>query len=103
MLPNGQVLQALDDLSAHSGGKTGVQSLAQVFLTRNEALQHAHAGNQIAQGFHLYAGGGVNCRAKIRSIGECSGLFRTILFDSSLYGIFCQTGSCICTAVNQIG
>ena len=97
------VFQAFNNLSANSGGKTGVQGLAQVLLIGDQALQDAHTGGQIAQGLDLHAGSRVNGREEIGSIGECNLLVCAILGNGIVDGILGQSGDCIGTAINQIG
>ena len=97
-----QILQALDNFSAHSGGKTGIQSLAQVFLIGDEALEHAHAGRQIAQSLDLHAGSGVDGGEIIGGIGEGDLLVSAILGDGIVDGALHEAGDGITAAIDQI-
>ena len=96
------VLQALDDLSAHGGGKAGIQCLAQVLLVGDQALEHTHTGRQIAQGLYLHAGSGINGWEAVGSIRESNFLVCAILGDGFVDGAFGQAGNRIGTTVDQI-
>ena len=97
-----QILQTLDDFSAHSGGKAGVQGLAQVFLIGDQALEHTHTSRQVAQGLDLHAGGSVNGGEIIGSIGECNLLVSTVLFNGRIHSALYQAGDGVGTAIDQI-
>ena len=97
------VLQALQDLRAHGGGKTRVQGLAQVLLTRNQALQHAHTGGQVAQGLDLHTGSGVNGGEEISGVGEGDFLVRAKLGNGIVDSALGQARHRVGTAIDQIG
>ena len=96
------ILQAFDDLSAHSGSQACVQCLTQVFLVGNEALEHTHASRQIAQSLDLYAGCSINSGETVGGIGECYFLICAVLGDGIIDCAFDQTGNCIGAAINKI-
>ena len=97
------VLEALNDFRAHGGGKTGVQRLTQVLLIGNQRFKHAHAGGQVAQGLHLYAGSGVDGGEEIGSVGESDFLVRAVFGNGIVDRALSQAGNRVGTAVDQIG
>ena len=90
------------DLSANSGGKTGIQRLAQILLIGDQALQHAHAGNQVAQGLDLHAGGSVNGGEKVCGVREADCFVCAVLGDGIVDSAFGQAGNGIGAAINQV-
>ena len=78
------ILEAFDNFSANSGGKTGIERLSQVFLVGDQALQHTYAGRQIAQGLYLHTGSGINGGEIISGIGKCDGMVCAIFFDGCI-------------------
>ena len=95
-------LQALKDLGTDSGGQTGVERLSQILLIGDEALEHAHAGGQIAQRLDLDAGGGVDRGEEICGIGEGKLLLRAVFGNGIVDGAFGQARNGIRTAVDEI-
>ena len=96
------VLQALDDLRPHGGGQAGVQCVAQLRLVRDQALQHAHAGGQVAQRGHLDAGSGVDGRKEVGCIREGYLFIRAVFFDRGVHRALGQAGHRVGTGKDQI-
>ena len=96
-------LEALDDLSADGGGKTGVQRLAQILLVGDEALENAHAGRQVAQRLHLDARGGVDGGEEIRGIREGDGMVCAILCDGVIDCALGEASHGMRAAIDEIG
>ena len=97
------VFQSLKNFRADSGSKAGVQRLTQILLIGDQALEHAHAGGQVAQSLDLYAGGSVNGGEKVCGIGEGNLLVCAVLGNGVVYGTFGQSRNGIGTAINEIG
>ena len=97
------VLQALDDLRAHGGGQASVQRVAQLGLVGNQALQHAHAGRQVAQRRHLHARGGVDRREEIGRVRKRDLLLRAVLRNGVVHRALGQARDRVGTGKNQIG
>ena len=97
------VFQSLKNFRADSGSKAGVQRLTQILLIGDQALEHAHAGGQIAQSLDLYAGGSVNGGEKVCGIGEGNLLVCAVLGNGVVYSTFGQSRNGIGTAINEIG
>ena len=97
------ILQAFDNFSTDSGGKTGIQGLTQIFLIGDQALQDAHTGDQVPQGLDLDTGGRIDGGEIISGIGECDGLIRAVLCDGIVDCAFGQTGNCITACIDQVG
>ena len=83
-------------------GKTGIQRLSQILLVGDEALEHADTCRQVAQGFDLDAGGGVDGREEIGGVRERNGLVRAVFGDGVIDRTLGQAGDGIGTAVDQI-
>ena len=96
-------LEALDDLSADGGGKTGVQRLAQILLVGDEALENAHAGRQVAQRLHLDARGGVDGGEEICGIREGDGMVCAILCDGVIDCALGEASHGMRAAIDEIG
>ena len=96
-------LEALDDLSADSGGQTGIERLPQILLIGDEALENADAGGQIAQRFDLDAGGCVDGGEEIRSIGEGNGMVRAVFFNGAVDCTLGQASHGMRAAIDEIG
>ena len=97
------VFQSLKNFRADSGSKAGVQRLTQILLIGDQALEHAHAGGQVAQSLDLYAGGSVNGGEKVCGIGEGNLLVCAVLGNGVVYSTFGQSRNGIGTAINEIG
>ena len=96
-------LQTLKDLGADSGGQTGVERLAQILLIGDEALEHAHAGGQIAQGLDLDAGGGVDGGEEIRGVREGNGMVCAIFCNGVVDCTLGQASHGVRAAIDEIG
>ena len=96
------IFQAFNDLRAHGGGKTGVQSLSQILLAGNQALQNVHTGRQIAQGLDLHTGRRVDRGEEVGSIGECDFLVCAVFGDGVVDGTLGQPGHSIGATVDEI-
>ena len=96
------ILQTLDDLGAHGGGKAGVQRLAQVVLIGDQALEHAHAGGQIPQSLDLYAGGGVNGGEEVGGVGKGDRGVGAMLGNGVIDGALGEARDGIGTGIDQI-
>ena len=96
------ILQALDDLRAHGGGKARVQGRADVVLIGDEALQNAHTGGQVAQGLHLHAGSGVDGGEEVGGVGESHRRIRAVLGDGIVDGPLGQARHGVGAAIDQI-
>ena len=95
-------LETLQDLRAHGGGQARVQRVAQLGLVGNQALEHAHAGGQVAQLGHLHAGGGVDGREEVGGVREGDGSVRTVLGDGVVHRTLGQACNRVGTGKNQI-
>ena len=96
------IFQALDDLRAHGGGKPGVQRLGDVVLVGDQALEDAHAGGQVAQGFHLHAGGGVDGGEEVGGVGESNRGVGAVLGNRVVDGPLSQACNGIGTGIDQV-
>ena len=96
-------LQALKDLGTDSGGQTGVECLSQILLIGDEALEHAHAGGQIAQSLDLDAGGGVDGGEEIRGVREGNGMVCAIFCNGVVDCTLGQTSHGMRAAIDEIG
>ena len=98
-----EILEAFNDLSAHCGGKACIQSLAQILLIRDQALQHTHTGGQVTQSLDLHTGSGIDGGEEIRGIGERDCMVSTVFGNGIVDRGFRQTCNSIGAAINQIG
>ena len=96
-------LQALKDLGADGSGQTGVECLTQILLIGDEALEHAHAGGQIAQSLDLDAGGGVDGGEEIRGVREGNGMVCAIFCNGVVDCTLGQTSHGMRAAIDEIG
>ena len=96
------ILQAFDDLRADRCRKAGIQRLSDVVLVRDQALQHADTGRQIAELLYFDARRRINCREEVRCIGESDGGICAMLCDGIVDSAFSQARNCIGTGVDEI-
>ena len=96
-------LQALKDLGTDSGGQTGVECLSQILLIGDEALEHAHAGGQIAQRLDLDAGGGVDGGEEIRGVREGNRMVCAIFCNGVVDCTLGQASHGVRAAIDEIG
>ena len=96
------ILEALDNLSAHSGGKTGIQGLSNIVLIGDEALEDAHTGGQIPQGLNLYASGGVDGGEEISGVGEGHGGVGAMLGNGVVDSALGEPRHGVGTGIDQI-
>ena len=75
--------------------RTLAKRLAEVFLVRNQALQHVHACREISESRNLHAGRCEDRREEVRGVGESDGLVRTVLRDGIIHSTFGKAGDCV--------
>ena len=97
-----QVLQSLDDLSPHGGGKARVEGLGDVVLVGDQALEDVHTGGQVPQGLHLHAGGGVDGGEEVGGVGEGNRGVGAVLGDGVVHGPLREARHGIGTGIDQI-
>ena len=71
-------------------------------LDGDEALEHAHAGGQVAQGLDLHACGGVDGGEEVGGVGEGGRGFGPVLGDGVVYRALCQSSDGVGTGIDQI-
>ena len=96
------VLQSLDDLRAHGGGKARVQGLSDVVLAGNQALEYVHAGGQIPQRLHLHACGGVDGGEEVGGVRKGNRGVSAVLGNGILDGPLGQARHSVGTGIDQI-
>ena len=96
------VLQTFQNFRTYSSRQAGIQSLAQVFLVRDQTFQYAHTGNQVTQSLDLYTGCSINRGKMVGSIGESNFLLCAVLGDGIVDRTFGKAGNSIGAAINQV-
>lgn len=83
--------------------RPGVQCLTEVLLIGDQALEHAHAGGQVAELGHLHARCGVDGGEEVGRVGEGNGLVCAEFGDCVVDGALSQTGDGMRAAIDEIG
>ena len=96
-------LQTLDDLRSDGGRETGVESLAEVLLVGDEALEDADAGGQVAELGDLDAGRGVDGGEEVGGVGESDAGILAVLGDGVVDGALGKTRDGVGAGVDEIG
>ena len=97
-----QILQALDDFRTDGCGQTGVERLTEILLIRDQALQNADTGGQVAQRLDLHARSGIDCREKVSGVRKCNGGIGAMLCDGVVHRALGQARNGVGTGIDQI-
>ena len=95
-------LESFQNFCADSGRKARVQRLTQILLIGDEALEHAHAGGQVAQRLDLHAGRGIDGGEEICGVRESDLFLCAVLGNCIIDRTLGQAGNGMRAAVNQI-